>query len=192
MEKHWGMAVKVERCFGCKICTISCKSENYAQFVPEASQLVEENPVFWVRVQEEISGNYPEFTARYYPTICRHCQNPSCLAACPTQAIIKRHDGIVVISQDDCNGCGLCITACPYQAPQQNVKTGRAEMCHFCLHRLDKGEEPVCVTACPAKALIFGDLNDENSELSTLISSRQPIQLPQDPRNLPSVYLLTT
>lgn len=191
MEKRWGMAINVDSCFGCKFCVLACKSENHAQFVSCTSEIVEENPVFWVKVQEELSGIYPKFTARYYPVICRHCKNPVCLEACPTKAISKRRDGIVVISQKDCNGCDTCIAACPYQAPQHNLQTGKVEMCHLCVHRLEKGKEPMCVHACPVKALVFGDLNDKESEISRLIASKKALELPQDPHAHPSVYLLT-
>lgn len=191
MEKRWGLAIKVDRCFGCKVCTIACKSENYAQFISESNEIVEESPIFWVRVHEEISGTYPKFTARYYPIMCRHCQNPFCLNTCPTQAISKSHEGIVEINQENCNGCNLCITTCPYQVPQYNLQTGKVEMCHFCVHRLKQGKEPMCVAACPAKALIFGDLNNEDSEISRLTASMEALQLPQDKLSLPSVYLLT-
>ena len=180
MEKRWGMAIKVDRCFGCKICVVACKSENYAQFA-DTKDIVEEEPVFWVRVHSEFSGSYPEFRARYYPLICRHCENPLCQEACPREAISKRQDGIVIINQETCDGCQSCLTACPYQIPQLNKITNKVEMCHFCMHRVQMGKKPMCVLACPAKALIFGDLNDKNSEISKLVSSRKTLQLAPDP-----------
>lgn len=191
MEKRWGMAINVDSCFGCNFCVIACKSENHAQFISYTSEIVKENPVFRAKVHGEISGTYPGFTARYYPLICRHCENPVCLESCPTHAISKRDDGIVVISQKDCNGCDACITACPYQVPQHNLQTGKVEMCHFCVHRLKEGKEPRCVKSCPVKALVFGDLNDKESEIYQLIASRKPLELPQDSHTQPSVYLLT-
>jgi len=183
------MAIKLERCFGCKACVIACKSENYAQFA-SPDEIVEQDPVFWVRVHSEFSGSYPEFRARYYPLICRHCENPLCQEACPSEAISRRQDGIVIINQENCNGCDACIPACPYQIPQHNNKTDKAEMCNFCVHRVGDGKEPMCVIACPSKALVFGDLNDRESEVSSLVASKKALKSPSDLTALPSVYLL--
>lgn len=154
--------------------------------------MVEEEPVFWVRVHSEFSGSYPEFKARYYPLICRHCENPLCQEACPREAISKRQDGIVIINLETCDGCQSCLIACPYQIPQLNIKTNKVEMCHFCVHRVEMEKEPMCVLACPAKAFIFGDLNDKNSEISKLISSSKTLQLASDLVSSPSVYLIAS
>lgn len=190
MPERWGMAIKVDRCFGCKVCVVACKSENYAQF-SDASEIVEDSPLFWVRIHTEFSGSYPRFQARYYPLICRHCRNPLCREACPRLAIQARPDGIVSIDRESCDGCQACIAACPYNIPQLNIKTGKVEMCHLCMHRLEQGKEPICVIACPSKALVFGDLNDRSSEVSRLLATRQPIPTPADEITIPSVHLLS-
>ncbi len=191
MQKRWGMAIKVDSCFACKFCVLACKSENDVDLISYASEIAEDSPAFCAGIPGEVSGDYRGFTTRCYPVICRHCQNPVCLESCAAQAIFKRPDGIVVISQKDCNGCGACVKACPYQVPQLDLQTGKVEMCDLCVHRVEEGKEPMCVRACPVKALVFGDLNDEGTEISRLIAGRKPLELPQDARNQPSVYFLT-
>jgi len=91
---------------------------------------------------------------------CMHCANPPCIPACPTNAIIKRADGIVLIDPDLCTGCMACIEACPFEAPQFNPEKNTVEMCTLCVHRIEKGLKPACVQHCPPGALQFGDIND--------------------------------
>ena len=102
-----------------------------------------------------------------------HCAQPPCVEACPKDAIYKREDGVVLIAKGKCNACEdqpgqikLCMTACPYSAIQLNHEKGVVEACTFCVHRLEVGLEPACVRACLGRCLIFGDLNDPDSEIS--------------------------
>ncbi|BBD73748.1 4Fe-4S ferredoxin [Sulfodiicoccus acidiphilus] len=88
---------------------------------------------------------------------CNHCDNPTCMFACPAQAYTKDpKTGIVWIAQDKCIGCGYCTWACPYEVPQEEPD-GTVSKCHFCRERLEGGKGiPYCVQACPTGALAFG------------------------------------
>ena len=87
------------------------------------------------------------------------CAGPVCMKVGPVDAITKRaEDGIVLIEQDKCVGCRRCEWACPYGAPQFNPETKLVEKCTFCVHRIDAGLAPDCVTTCMGDALRFGDL----------------------------------
>ncbi len=100
------------------------------------------------------SGRYPQVKRSFYTMACHHCQQPACMASCPVDAITKRpEDGIVLIDQDICVGCRYCAAVCPYGAPQFNAATETVEKCNFCVHRIDAGLEPACVTACVGRAL---------------------------------------
>ena len=89
---------------------------------------------------------------------CFHCQEPWCVAACPTGAMQKRpKDGIVFVDDTLCVGCKACITACPWGTPQWNPETGKAVKCDYCMDRVDQGLDPACVTKCITKCLHFGD-----------------------------------
>jgi Fe-S-cluster-containing dehydrogenase component len=116
----------------------------------------------WVVKKE--AGIYPNPTLTFVTSACNHCEHPACLASCPVSnvdnpsdennAIFKRAaDGIVLINQEVCIGCRNCIQACPYGAPQFNSTTAKVEKCTFCLHRLEAGFLPACVTTCVGNAL---------------------------------------
>lgn len=109
----------------------------------------------------------------FIPLICMHCEDPICLKFCPLDAISKRSDGIIVIDKERCNGCGICAHVCPYGA-LYITPGGKADGCDFCADRLDAGLPPKCVEECPSDkrgAIIFGDLDDPESQVSKLISS---------------------
>jgi anaerobic dimethyl sulfoxide reductase subunit B len=88
---------------------------------------------------------------------CNHCEKPICAEVCPVGAIHKRSDGIVLLDAERCMGCGYCAWACPYGALQYDEVAGRMTKCNFCVERIDAGLAPACVTACPLRALDFGE-----------------------------------
>ena len=88
---------------------------------------------------------------------CMHCAEPGCLVACPAPgAIVQYANGIVDFQQDQCIGCGYCITGCPFDIPKINAATGRVYKCTLCVDRVSVGLQPACVKACPTSCLQFG------------------------------------
>ena len=97
----------------------------------------------------------------YFSISCNHCTNPRCIPICPTGAITKnKENGVVIIDQNVCAGTQLCVKACPYGAPQYNEKIFKSNKCDFCQDLQAKGEEPVCVAACPMRAIEFGPVEE--------------------------------
>lgn len=93
----------------------------------------------------------------YLPRICNHCLNPSCVAACPSGAIYKRgEDGIVLVSQEKCQGWRMCVSGCPYKKVYFNYQTGKAEKCILCYPRLESGAAPACFHTCPGRIRYLG------------------------------------
>jgi len=97
-----------------------------------------------------------------------HCQDPACVAVCPTTAISKDENGVVTIDADKCIGCRYCEWACPYGAPQFNEAAGVMTKCNFCQDLVAQGQNPACVDACPMRALEFGELGDLQAAHGTL------------------------
>ena len=187
---RWGMVLDLKRCIGCNACTIACKMENSTP----------EGVLFTKTVSEEI-GTYPNVTRAYIPLICNHCEDAPCERVCPTGATYTTDDGIVMVDENKCIGCGACHTACPYKNRfklhkepfedglfKQGELTpfekqgypryviGTAVKCTFCHERVAEGLDPACVNTCPTEARIFGDLDDPRSDVRKLIQARKGYQ----------------
>lgn len=90
-----------------------------------------------------------------------HCEDPGCLKACPSPgAIIQYNNGIVDFHEENCIGCGYCITGCPFDVPRMNEKDHKVYKCTLCSDRVAVGQEPACVKTCPTGAIVFGTKDD--------------------------------
>ena len=92
--------------------------------------------------------------------VCKHCTHAGCLDVCPTGALFRTEFGTVVVQQDICNGCGYCVSGCPYGVIERREGDGRANKCTLCYDRLHGGLEPACAKACPTKSIQFGPLDE--------------------------------
>jgi formate dehydrogenase iron-sulfur subunit len=91
--------------------------------------------------------------------VCKHCTHAACLDVCPTGALFRTEFDTVVVQQDVCNGCGYCVSACPYGVLGQREGDGRVFKCTMCYDRIGQGQEPACAKACPTKSIQFGELD---------------------------------
>ncbi|ADJ44994.1 Fe-S-cluster-containing hydrogenase [Amycolatopsis mediterranei S699] len=92
--------------------------------------------------------------------VCKHCTHAGCLDVCPTGALFRTEFGTVVVQQDICNGCGYCVSGCPYGVIDRRPDDGRAQKCTLCYDRLHDGLEPACAKACPTDSIQFGELDE--------------------------------
>jgi formate dehydrogenase iron-sulfur subunit len=96
---------------------------------------------------------------------CMHCEDPGCLKACPAPgAIVQYTNGIVDFHEENCIGCGYCITGCPFNVPRISKKDHRAYKCTLCSDRVAVGQEPACVKTCPTGAIMFGTKEDMHQQ----------------------------
>lgn len=160
-------------------CVVACKTENN---VPEGLNRD------WLAY--ESIGKFPEIHMEIRSERCNHCENPPCVDCCPCGAS-HVHDmgGVVLVHHDKCSGCKACIAACPYNARFIHPE-GYADKCTFCIHRVEKGMLPACVSVCPTHCMYFGDLEDPQSEVSKLLASRKYHPLIPEAGTKPQIYYL--
>jgi anaerobic dimethyl sulfoxide reductase subunit B (iron-sulfur subunit) len=143
------------RCSGCLTCVVACRQWHS----------VDHDAVTWRRVETIEKGSFPDLRVSFLSLSCLHCRNCPCIPSCPTSAITKREqDGIVLVDPSKCVGglsCGQCREVCPYGMPQFNPEQeSKMEKCNFCSDRLAQDKRPICVEACPMRALDAGDLEE--------------------------------
>ena len=180
-ETVFGMGIQVDKCIGCGRCMEACKTENE---VPTEHFFVRT----WVeryvidmknRVTVSLLGTTKDQATEarpkgdilrsfFVPKLCNQCSNPPCVQVCPVEATFSTEDGVVLVDQHRCIGCGYCIQACPYGARYLHPVTRTADKCTFCYHRISRDLLPACVEVCPTGARVFGDMNSTASPLVRL------------------------
>jgi len=158
----YGFIIDNRKCIGCHACTTACKSEHD---VP-----VGVNRTYVKQVEK---GEFPDTRRIFSVMRCNHCTDAPCVTICPVEALYTREDGIVDFDNNRCIGCKSCMQACPYDALYIDPDTHTAAKCNYCAHRVDVGREPACVTVCPEHAIIAGDMDNPNTEISHLLARQQ-------------------
>ncbi len=187
--KKLGLVIDLDTCVGCHACVISCKEWNTTSYGAPLSDTdaYGANPVgtFLNRVHsfEARQEGCPAQTV-HFPKSCLHCDDAPCVTVCPTGASYKRsEDGIVLVNEDKCMGCGLCAWACPYGARELDALAGVMKKCTLCVDRIynenipEEDRVPSCVRTCPAGARHFGDFADPESNVSKLVAARGGMDL---------------
>jgi len=188
-EKKLGLAIDLDTCVGCHACVISCKEWNTGSYGAPLSDkdAYGANPVgtFLNRVHSfEAKQAGCNSQTVHFPKSCLHCDDAPCVTVCPTGASYKRsEDGIVLVNEDKCMGCGLCAWACPYGARELDAMAGVMKKCTLCVDRIynenipEEDRVPSCVRTCPAGARHFGDFADPESNVSKLVAERGGMDL---------------
>ncbi|WP_158965305.1 4Fe-4S dicluster domain-containing protein [Chachezhania sediminis] len=216
-DRKLGLAIDLDTCVGCHACVISCKGWNAGD---DGAGLGDADPygadplgAFLNRVHTfEVQPEDAPAQIVHFPKSCLHCDDAPCVTVCPTGASLKRtEDGIVLVNEADCIGCGLCAWACPYGAREMDPVAKVMRKCTLCVDRIyndalpEEDRIPACVRTCPAGARHFGDFADPDSHVSRLTAERggfalmpeqgtRPVNryLPPRPRDrAPEVPMLT-
>ena len=209
--RQWGMIIDLRYCDGCQSvgkppqCTAACIEGHFA---PE--------PMEWIQVFE---GDLPGGGTQFIPAPCQQCQNPPCVNVCPVGATFSAPEGTVLIDQERCIGCRICMAACPYDrrffnwgapptppearwsdySPEHQVpaKRGTVMKCDFCPDMMRAGVLPYCVQACPNRAIYYGDLEEDVASngkdlmvFSRFLSENQAYRLKEDKGTKPRVYYI--
>jgi Fe-S-cluster-containing dehydrogenase component len=161
------LLIDVTRCNGCHNCFLACRDEHYGNDYPGYSAAQPLHGQSWMQVKEIERGSYPRPRLDYIAVPCQHCEDAPCMDVATDGAVYRRDDGIVVIDPAKAKGQRQIVQACPYRVVFWNAELGLPQKCAMCAHRLDAGDsEPRCAESCPTGAMVFGDLDDPQSEIS--------------------------
>jgi formate dehydrogenase iron-sulfur subunit len=166
-------------CIGCKACEVACKEWNG---VPEDGLLltgmsydnteglsastwrhvafIEQARPVGIAPELPDTAGQPELRWLMSSDVCKHCTEAGCLDVCPTGALMRTEFGTVVVQDDICNGCGYCVSACPFGVIDRRQSDGGAHKCTLCYDRLGDGLMPACAKACPTESIQFGPVDE--------------------------------
>ena len=146
------LEIDEEKCWGCKTCEAACKQENKAPYGMKLIEVLEDGP---------FRNDGGDLSFNFRVRRCLQCEEPACAEVCPTSAIVKRPDAIVVLNRELCEECGLCLDACPFGAISLYPDGGAARKCDLCAHRIDAGLLPACAdNVCLAHAINLVRITD--------------------------------
>ncbi len=200
IEKYrYAYTVEIDRCIGCGMCAKACKIENnipdtFFRTWVERYSFLKDGQVVVDSPQGAVDGFKPNFKSEqidkafFVPKLCNHCKNPRCVQVCPVGAAYISREGVVLIDKKHCVGCAYCVQACPYGARYIDPSLSVADKCTWCYHRITKGKPPACVLACPRKARKFGEINDPQSEVYSIVRRHRTSELKPEMKTHPQVY----
>ena len=164
--KRYGFVIDVSRCIDCRACMVACSVENSVPY---------NHTRIWVHDQG-VKGEWPNLQRAFVPYNCMHCENPPCVEVCVSGATYKnKENGLVLVDQEACIGCGFCVEACPYEVRYLNEKRGVVDKCNACFQRVETGQLPACVQTCVGGSRLFGDFNDPESTVAMALKSARSV-----------------
>jgi len=185
-KNRWGILIDTSKEVDWDKCVEACNNEHGLENDKISRPDQKTQYIRVVEVTNKTTGY-----SKQLPVMCQHCEHPPCVDVCPTGASMKREDGIVLVDRHRCIGCRYCMMACPYKArsfvhetlKDQREATPRGkgcvESCNMCVGRVDAGLQPACVEVSNG-AMVFGDLNDPESEISKLLKKQNTKQIRAD------------
>lgn len=176
------------RCTGCRTCVLACKDYHEHGSDLAFRMVIDYEGGSWTRGRDrELSQNA---YAYHLSLACNHCNAPACVQVCPTNAMHKDELGLVWPDTKKCIGCGYCTIACPYHAPHIDQELKRSSKCDGCRSRIAEGLTPICVEACPLRALEFGESTTLEKNHPETVRSVMP--LPDESATGPNLFILAS
>lgn len=173
------------RCTGCRTCEMACIDYNDLTVGRRYRRVIDYEGGYTDETAGMVSTNC---FAYHISLACNHCNDPACMRVCPTGAMHKDDLGLVSVDVERCIGCAYCTMACPYHAPSINPELKRSSKCDGCTGRVAEGKGPICVEACPLRALEFGDMDDIAARHPNTASAIMP--LPDPAYTMPNLQIL--
>jgi Fe-S-cluster-containing dehydrogenase component len=178
---NYAMALNYQNCINCKACETACKEENGVQLGADKQRI-------WVGINEGTIFGKPYLNL--YPSQCNHCIDAPCVSVCPTYASHFAEGGIVKVDPSKCILCKGCMEACPYDARFVDDTMVAVDKCTFCDHRIDEYGTTACQATCPTKVRLFGDLDDEESDLVQLLKTKKFFFQKEKAGTLPKLFYI--
>jgi Fe-S-cluster-containing dehydrogenase component len=179
---NYAMALEYQSCIDCRACEVACKDENGVMLGADKQRI-------WVGVVE--GGNtLADMFLNFYPSQCNHCVDAPCVTVCPTGASHFVEGGIVKVDYNMCILCKGCMEACPYEARFVDETRHSVDKCTFCDGRIQEYGTTACSATCPTKVRVFGDLEDENSDIRKVLEDREFFVLKENEKTLPKLFYL--
>lgn len=185
---RYGMVIDIDKCNGCYNCFLSCRDEYTGNDYNPYSAAQPKGGKPWMKITEKESGKCPKVKVDYLPLPCLQCADAPCVAKAVNNEVYCRPDGIVIIDPEKAKGKREIVSYCPHRVITWNEENDLPQKCTFCVHLLEKGvKEPRCVAACPSGALLFGDMDNPESEVSKLSKAEGTGELNPEYRLKPGV-----
>ena len=193
--------VDLRKCIGCGSCVRACSAENdvpagYFRTWVERYQISRTGEVIVDSPNGGKDGFEPMVTGQdigkafFFPKLCCHCTNTPCVQLCPVGASYRTKDGVVLVDDQRCVGCGYCVQACPYGSRFIHPVTHTASKCTLCYHRITRGLKQACVQACPMGARKLGDMKRVGDEVAQIIATQRVQILQPDLLTEPNCYYI--
>ncbi|MBI2434442.1 MAG: 4Fe-4S dicluster domain-containing protein [Candidatus Hydrogenedentes bacterium] len=193
--------IDVAKCIGCGACVRACALENDVPdnhfrtwveryMVSRTGEVTTDSPNGGKDGFEPLLTGQDITKAFFVPKLCNHCSQSPCVQLCPVGASYRSPDGLILVDEKRCIGCGYCVQACPYGSRFIHPETHTASKCTLCYHRITKGMLPACVQACPTGARRFGDTQRPGDEVTEIVAS-SPVRILKPEMNTePNCYYL--
>jgi formate dehydrogenase iron-sulfur subunit len=184
MAQPMGFYTDTTVCIGCKACEVACKEWNqlpddgftftgmsYDNTVSLGASTWRH--VAFIERPVPLGGQttgFGDLSWLLMSDVCKHCKSAGCLENCPTGAIVRTEFDTVYVQPDICNGCGYCVSGCPFGVIDRRADDGRAWKCTLCYDRLKGDLTPACAKACPTESIVFGDIDELRERAGARVS----------------------